>query len=193
MKRTWSAAAIAVLGALAGAGSWAEDLYSKASYDAIAADHHAVRPGDNLTIVVTELTTATADARTKADKDGSFGGSANLNSTTHQGSFDLKSSFDGGGTVERSGRLQARITVVVQSIEPDGYLRVKGQQKIYINHDKQTLVVEGRVRTQDIAADNTVPSTRLSDARISYTGDGVLAENERPGFFSRLLSWLRIL
>lgn len=87
----------------------------------------------------------------------------------------------------------ARLTVVIQAIDGDGNLRVKGQQEIVVNGDKQKLVVEGRVRQQDIGSDNTVLSSRLSDARISYTGSGVLNEKQRPGLFTRLLDWLRIL
>ncbi|HLF22353.1 MAG TPA: flagellar basal body L-ring protein FlgH, partial [Burkholderiales bacterium] len=83
--------------------------------------------------------------------------------------------------------------VVVQAVEVNGDLRVKGKQDISVNDEVQTLLVEGRVRQQDIGANNTVLSTRLSDAKISYTGDGLLAEKQRPGILTRFLSWLRLL
>jgi flagellar L-ring protein precursor FlgH len=82
--------------------------------------------------------------------------------------------------------------VIVQSVENDGNLRVKGEQNIVVNGDKQKLIVEGRVRQQDVAADNTVLSSRLSEANIRYTGDGVLSEKQRQGLLTRILSWLRI-
>jgi len=175
------------------ASAAAEDLYSRESYDALAADHRALRVGDNLTVVVTEITSSTTDARTTADKDGTVSGSATLHNRQQQGAFNLSENFNGGGTIERSGKLLARLTVVVQSVEPTGNLRVKGEQNIVVNGDKQKLIVEGRVRQQDVAADNTVLSSRLSDARISYTGDGVLSEKQRQGLLTRILSWLRIL
>ena len=81
----------------------------------------------------------------------------------------------------------------MQSVDADGNLRVKGQQDIVVNGDKQKLLVEGRVRHQDVGADNTVLSSRLSEAKISYTGDGVLSEKQRQGILTRILSWLRIL
>jgi flagellar L-ring protein precursor FlgH len=171
----------------------ADDLYSQKTYDALAADHRAFRAGDNLTVVVTEITSATTDARTTADKDGTVSGSANLHGVPQQGAFNLNDTFNGGGKIERSGKLLGRITVVVQSVESDGYMRVKGQQEIVVNGDRQKLIVEGRVRQQDVGSDNTVLSSRLSDSKISYTGAGVLSENQRPGIFTRLLSWLRIL
>jgi len=168
-------------------------LYSRESFDALVADHRALRVGDNLTVVVTEITSSTTDARTTADKDGSVSGSASLHQRQQQAAFNLNETFNGGGTIERSGKLLARLTVVVQSVESDGNLRVKGEQSIIVNGDKQKLFVEGRVRQQDIAADNTVMSSRLSEARISYTGNGVLSEKQRQGLLTRILSWLRIL
>ena len=192
MRHGATVACVVLLGVVASHGR-ADELYSTHTYDALAADRRALRVGDNLTVIVTELTTATADARTTADKAGSVTGTASLHAKPQQGAFSIDQTFNGGGTIERSGKLQARLTVVVQAIDDEGYLHVRGQQQILINHDKQQLIVEGRVRPQDIATDNTVLSTRLSDARISYTGVGVLNENARPGFFTRLLSWLRIL
>lgn len=171
----------------------AEDLYSRESYDALAADHRALRVGDNLTVVVTEITSSTTDARTTADKDGTVSGSATLHQRQQQAAFNLNETFNGGGTIERSGKLLARLTVVVQSVENDGNLRVKGEQSIVVNGDKQKLIVEGRVRLQDVAVDNTVLSSRLSEAKISYTGSGVLSEKQRQGLLTRILSWLRIL
>jgi flagellar L-ring protein precursor FlgH len=171
----------------------AEDLYSRESYDALAADHRALRVGDNLTVVVTEITSSTTDARTTADKDGTVSGSATLHQRQQQAAFNLNETFNGGGTIERSGKLLARLTVVVQSVENDGNLRVKGEQNIVVNGDKQKLILEGRVRQQDVAADNTVMSSRLSEAKISYTGNGVLSEKQRQGLLTRILSWLRIL
>jgi flagellar L-ring protein FlgH len=175
------------------AAAAAEDLYSRESYDALAADHRALRAGDNLTVVVTEITSSTTDARTTADKDGTVSGSATLHNRQQQGAFNLSENFNGGGTIERSGKLLARLTVVVQSVDPGGNLHVKGEQNIVVNGDKQKLIVEGRVRQQDVGADNTVLSSRLSEARISYTGDGVLSEKQRQGLLTRILSWLRIL
>jgi flagellar L-ring protein precursor FlgH len=77
-------------------------------------------------------------------------------------------------------------------IEPDASLRVKGQQEIVINGERQKFLLEGRVRTLDIGPDNTVLSSRLSDAKISYTGRGVLNDSQRAGLIPRLLSWLRL-
>ncbi len=78
-------------------------------------------------------------------------------------------------------------------MEANGDLIVKGQQYIVLNGDRQKLSLDGRVRPEDVGADNTVLSSRLSNSHISYVGTGVLADKQRAGVLTRLLSWLRIL
>jgi flagellar L-ring protein precursor FlgH len=184
---------VAGLLASAGTGVFADDLYSQQSFDALVADHRALRPGDNLTVIVTEITTATSDARTSTDKSLAVSGTASLHNRSQQGAFNIADTYSGGGTTERSDKLTARLTVVVQAVDSDGYLRVKGQQEIVVNGERQRLLVEGRVRPIDIGTDNTLLSSRLSDAKISYTGKGALNDAQRPGLLARLLGFLRIL
>jgi len=171
----------------------ADSLYDEQRYRPLVGDPRAIRVGDNITVVVTEFASVTASARTATDKDGTVSGVARGTNSTKQGSVNLNEDFNGGGRIERSGKLTAQLTVVVQSIDANGDLRVKGEQEIEVNNEKQTLYVEGRVRPQDIQANNTILSTRLADAKIRYTGDGLLAEKQRPGILTRLLSWLRLL
>jgi flagellar L-ring protein precursor FlgH len=105
----------------------------------------------------------------------------------------LSDDFNGKGTIQRSGKLAAQITVTVQSVEPNGDLVVAGRQLIEVNDEKQHIVLSGKVRPVDIGENNTVVSTRLADANISYVGDGILAEKQQPGIISRILHWLRLL
>lgn len=172
---------------------FADSLYREASYKPLVGDYRARNVGDNLTVIVTEFASVTANARTTTDKDGTVAGTLQGTNSSKNGSINLNENFNGGGKIERSGKLTAQLTVVVQSIEPNGDLHVKGQQEISVNNEVQTLIIEGRVRPQDIGADNTIPSTRLSDSKISYTGDGLLAEKQKPGILTRFLSWLRLL
>lgn len=171
----------------------ADSLYDAQRFRPLVGDPRAIRVGDNLTVVVTEFASVTASARTSTDKDGTVSGVIRGTNDTKQGSINLAEDFNGGGRIERSGRLVAQITVVVEAIEPNGDLRVRGGQQIEVNNEKQILYVEGTARPQDIQANNTVLSNRLSNSKIRYAGDGLLAEKQRPGILTRFLSWLRIL
>jgi flagellar L-ring protein precursor FlgH len=52
--------------------------------------------------------------------------------------------------------------------------------------------VSGIVRAVDIEPDNTVPSTKIADARITVAGRGPLADANAPGILSRFFNspWL---
>lgn len=189
---------LAITGVLSVLGSglvYADGLYNEADYKPLISDARALRVGDKLTVIVTEFASVTANARTATDKDGAISGSilSPGSGTNRVGAINLNEDFNGGGRIERSGKLVAQLTVVVQALEANGDLLVKGQQDISVNNEVQVLSIEGRVRPQDIGANNTVPSTRISDAKINYTGEGLLAEKQRPGVLTRFLSWLRIL
>jgi flagellar L-ring protein precursor FlgH len=171
----------------------ADNLLNRETYRPLVADQRAYRPGDNLTVLITETASATATAKTTTNKKGSVAGSASANDDSVSAGANLAEEFAGGGSVERTGRLLAQITVIVQSVDVNGDLLVKGEQEILVNDDKQWISVEGRVRLPDIRSDNTVLSTRVSDARIKYSGNGLLAEKQKPGILTRFLSWLRIL
>jgi flagellar L-ring protein precursor FlgH len=172
---------------------WAGSLFDEHEYHPLAADNKAWRVGDNLTVLIIENAQASASANTSTSKEGSLSGNIKSTNTNRTGAIDLTEDFKGGGTVTRSGKLLAQVTVNVQAIQPNGDLDVKGEQLIELNNEKQHITLEGRIRPQDIATDNTVPSTRVSNTRISYVGQGVLGEKQRPGILTRLFTWLRIL
>jgi len=171
----------------------ADSMFKEQHFRAIVADHRAFRKGDSLTVVITELATATSTAKTRTSKDGSLSAFVRGQNNNYDLGAGIGNDFDGGGQTERSGKLVARITVTVQEIEPSGDLQVKGEQQIEVNNERQWISLSGRVRPQDIGTDNTVLSTRISNASIEFVGKGPLAEQQQPGILTRILSWLRIL
>ena len=171
----------------------ADGLLDKETYRPLVADQRAYRPGDNLTVLITETASASTTAKTTTNKKAALAGSANANGEPVSAGADLSEDFTGGGKIERTGRLLAQLTVMVQAVDRNGDLLVKGEQEILVNEEKQWISVEGRVRQADIRSDNTVLSNRISEARIKYTGKGLLAEKQKPGILTRFLSWLGIL
>jgi flagellar L-ring protein precursor FlgH len=151
------------------------------------ADHRARNTGDVLTVLITETSSATETARTQTDK--SSGLNASLSTPPagqRQWQAALGSSFNGGGQIERSGQLLARLSVVVDRIDEQGKLRVHGEQVIDMNGERQKIHLEGAVRPDDIAPDNTVPSWRVTDAKIALVGKGILGRSQSRG----LLGWI---
>ena len=77
---------------------------------------------------------------------------------------------------------------MVTNVLPNGYLVVRGDKWVTINTGQEFVRVTGIVRPEDIDPDNSVDSTRVGNARISYSGTGQLAEANRQGWLSRFFS-----
>jgi flagellar L-ring protein FlgH len=151
------------------------------------ADRKAFRPGDILTVLITEQAAATATARTRADKDESV--FADVRHSEHDPwHIDLAwgNDFNGGGQIQRTGRLVAKLAVVVQGVDADGNLSISGEQNIYVNNEQQRIALSGTIRLDDIAPDNTVASARIANAHIDFKGDGILARKQSPGLLTKL-------
>jgi flagellar L-ring protein precursor FlgH len=166
-----------------------ENLYSEKTFRALASDKRAHLAGDALTILIYENSSASTSADTVLQRSNEVGIKASGNHRSQNLDVAVSNNFDGGGTVQRAGRLLAQMTVTVTGTTANGDLLIAGQQQLEINADRQTIRVEGRVRPLDISEANTVLSYRIADARISYLGDGDLAARQRPGFWSRLFVW----
>ena len=175
--------------ALLSGAAHAEDLYSEQTYRPLAADKRAHLPGDTVTIMVVESSSATTSAATSVQRSSNAGVQASVDQRGHQAALGTNANFDGGGTVQRSDRLLAQISVTVTRIAPNGDLWISGEQVVEINSDKQRIKVEGRIRALDISDNNTVLSNRIADAKISYLGDGDLASHQKPGWLSRFFTW----
>lgn len=168
----------------------ATSLYDRDQYVSLVSDRVAKRIGDNVTVLIYETTSASASANSDTQKE--MAASVGVVDTTEpeQRALGIESSFNGGGDVNRSGNLLARITATVIDITDNGELVVKGSQHIEMNEDEQTISLEGRLRPEDIGPNNTVLSTRLSDAEIRYLAEGALADRQKPGWLTRFFNWI---
>ncbi len=169
----------------------------------------ARQTGDIVTIKVVESSKATNRANTLADRESSLSAridaflglekkyldpnSPDFNAGRNFNPFGeikggMTSEFDGSGTTSRSGDLTAFITARVTEVLPNGNLRIEGSRQVEVNNEKQFITISGVIRTRDIKADNVILSTYISDARIAYSGAGVVDEHQRPGWMANLLN-----
>jgi flagellar L-ring protein precursor FlgH len=170
----------------------ADNLYQPGQFRAPVADAKAFKIGDNLTVLIYEDASSTTSAETTSDKSSgvNIGVKSKNVDTPATATVDLGDQAQGKGTIQRSGKLLAQITVTVTSVDPSGLLAVSGEQEITVNDETQKIKLEGKVRPSDINENNTIISTRLANAKISYTGDGILGDRQRPGLITRFLNWL---
>jgi flagellar L-ring protein precursor FlgH len=73
----------------------------------------------------------------------------------------------------------------VAEVYPNGTMLVQGQKRVTLNRGDEFVRIKGIVRVADVDANNRVPSTRVADAQISYTGKGDVARAGRQGWLSR--------
>ncbi len=98
--------------------------------------------------------------------------------------------FAGSGAVARQGQITATLPVRVVQVLPSGDLFVEGTKVVMVGAEEHHIYMSGVVRRIDIAADDSVPSSRIADAEVEYTGRGDISDTQRRGWFNRLLSKL---
>lgn len=170
---------------------------------ALFEDSRARRIGDVLTIELAENTTASKKASTSTKKEtditsnegAMFGSPISFSRPFGTGplmtlgaSLQGKQGFDGEGDSSLSNALNGRITVTVFEVMSNGYLRVRGEKRLTINHGDEYVQFSGIVRPSDIQADNSVVSTLVADAKITYTGEGDIADAQKMGFIARFFN-----
>jgi flagellar L-ring protein precursor FlgH len=101
-----------------------------------------------------------------------------------------KNKFTGKGATSREGTLTGTISVIVTEVLPNGDLRIEGRRDVTVNSEKQLMTIAGIVRRVDVDTKNTVLSSAIADAKIEYSGLGVLDDVQRPGWLVRILDWV---
>jgi flagellar L-ring protein precursor FlgH len=165
-------------------------------------DLRAMRVGDILTIKIMEKQQGSKSAETEANRNSSMDDSLTGNTIGipsvvlnkfQANSAGITSSaehkFQGKGATSRADTLTGTMSAHVTEVMPNGDLRIEGRREVTVNSEKQTMLLSGVVRRVDVDTRNTVMSTAIADARIEYTGLGVVDEVQRPGWFQRLMNY----
>ncbi len=162
-------------------------------------DRKAFRVGDIITITLNEKTQASKKANSDIQKDSKtkmgltslFGSGMTTNNPIGGGDLSLSAEYGGSRDAKgdsqagQSNSLTGSITVTVAEVLPNGILSVRGEKWMTLNTGNELVRIAGLVRADDIATDNTVSSTRVADARITYSGTGAFADASQPGRLDR--------
>ncbi len=160
-------------------------------------DRKANRVGDILTVVLAEQTNATKNSQTTTGKatEASLGNPTVFGTPlTHkgvplfEGALSGSSSFDGKGSSSQSNSLAGDITVTVVDRLPNGNLVISGEKWVTLNQGQEFIRLSGIIRPDDIEPDNSLLSTRIANAQITYSSKGVLAAANKMGLISRFFN-----
>ncbi len=159
-------------------------------------DQVALNVGDILTVVLQESTSASKSADTEIEKNseqradestvlGNLVGFKGLSTVTNAG---MDRSFEGAAKSDQSNSLRGSISVTISEVLPNGVLRIRGEKWLKLNQGDEYIRLTGLVRPEDIGTDNTIPSSKVADARIAYGGTGEFDDANRMGWLSRFFN-----
>lgn len=176
---------------------WIED----SSFGEMFINAKARRVGDIITIAIVESSSASNKASTNTGRSSElsvgltnffnlereFPSSKSFFNPFSPATGSYENTFDGTGSTVRSGALSASITAKIVQVMPNGNFVIEGNREVRVNNENQIITLTGVVRPRDISAENVVMSTYIADARINYSGTGVINDEQRPGWLTRIL------
>ena len=186
---------VIVLAALAASPLPAQSLWNpRRPAPSIFTDTTARNVGDILTVVVDEAQSLANDEKTDLKKESSLSAIlSNFNilpaffETLPEVEGTSNRTFKGDAKYDKDNSFRTTISVSVIDRLPNGNLVIEGARKIMVDGETKTIRLGGIVRVFDVSQQNTVLSSQIAEARVSYEGQGFLNRTTNRGWFSRLL------
>lgn len=152
--------------------------------------------GDIVTVNLEEQTKAakSADAGLSKSNDASMDplsvGGNELTVGDYNFSYALSNdnNFTGNASANQSNSISGSISVEVIDVLANGNLVIRGEKWLTLNTGDEYIRLSGTIRPDDIDYDNTIASTRISNARIQYSGTGNQQDMQEPGFLARFFN-----
>lgn len=162
-------------------------------YAPLTSGSRSAMVGDLVTVILVESTQAQKTNSASTDRSSTIGLTP---PTTGPLSFfkdtDTQmggaSTFAGKGAAQQSNQLSGAITVTIAQVFPNGTFLIRGEKHLTLNRGDETIQVQGLIRAADIDSTNSVLSTRVADAKITYTGKGEIARASTQGWLGRFFS-----
>ena len=95
---------------------------------------------------------------------------------------NLKVESKGSGSANQAASLAGAVAVTVTQVLPNNSLLIQGQKNLSLTEGSETVRIRGVISMDDIQPDNTVLSSRIANAQISYKGAGNLADVSKLGW-----------
>ncbi len=175
-------------------------IYSGSQSGFFVGDRRARSVGDVLTINLVETMAASKSNDASLSRSGDFSvglpsalfGKMGLNipQVRNSTNFDMSTdqSFTGQGAANQSNSIRGSITVMVTRVYENGNMWVQGEKALTLNQGEEFVRVAGLVRPEDIRPGNTVESSRIAQATITYTGTGDVHDASKQNWLGRFFS-----
>jgi len=180
----------------------AGSLYTPTHGVALWSDQRARQVGDILTVLLEESTTSSKSSTSSVTKDSNInmstpnilGTSPTVRAFPFNSSLNLSAEIgaarDGGGeaAANQQNQLNGQIAVTVTQVLPNGVLVVRGEKWLQLTEGQEFLRVSGMIRPADVQQDNTISSTKIADARITFSGTGQFAQAHKMGWLAKFFN-----
>ncbi len=75
--------------------------------------------------------------------------------------------------------------MTVHEVYSNGYLLVKGEKLLELNEGSEVVRITGIVRPVDVTPDNTILSSQIANAQITYKGKAIVSDSSKAGWLTR--------
>lgn len=157
---------------------------------------------DKVTIIISETSKQSSEQTLDTKKDDSFKAALNrfpdlaklleaqISSTTGSPITGVdvshNSKYKGEGKYDRSDRFTDKITATIIDVKPNGTLVLEAKRVIAKDEEKQTLVLSGECRREDVTTSNTILSSQLADLTLITRQEGQVKEAATKGIIPRI-------
>ncbi len=166
------------------------------------ADRTARSVGDLVTVLIEEQSSVSQGAsndRSKSRKDSlsmsvpspTLGANNFWKAfTLPEWSLNADKNFGASAKKDATDSLSASITVYITEVLPNGYLMISGDRVVNIDGDLLQFTLTGMVRPDDVSRANSVLSSRIAGASITYKTTGEFSRSSKKSFLSKAIDWV---
>jgi len=73
----------------------------------------------------------------------------------------------------------------VIEVLPNGNLVIRGEKQLTLNQGDEYVQLSGIIRSIDLGPDNKIVSSKVANARITYSGQGLTHDSNKGGWGTR--------
>ena len=151
-------------------------------------DYKAHRVNDIVMIRILEKTDATQTGTVKTSRQGSANASITqlagklspANNLQQLLNANSSNSLNGQGASTSNTTMNTVLAGRVVQVLANGNMVIEASRDVDINNERTTAIVRGLIRPGDVAADNSVLSSAVSDLHLQLKGKGVVTDSTRP-------------
>ena len=154
----------------------------------LAVDDKARNVGDIVTILLDDSYSSTSNdslktARTFSASSGVTGAFGTVSPTSGwQNLFSPNSAetLNGAGQSAITSSLNVTLAGQVMDVLPNGALVVQAARNMFVGNQRQTIIVRGILRPDDVSPTDVANSSSLTNLEVEVKGKGVVSDGTRP-------------